>query len=189
MQHNDLEQFIHDNRDAFDDAYPSLKLWTEIERELDDKTPVRQLRTTRPWYQVAAAIAFLLSLGGVGGAYLNNLQTSQPVAQQVLDEIAPDFSEMAQYYNQLIDQKYAKLTTYTTDPEIDADLAQMGQAMLDLRAELAQAPRGREEQIVQELIETYRLKLQILERILDRIEESKPTNRTPNNDNHDETSI
>jgi hypothetical protein len=189
MQQNDLEKFIHNNRDAFDDAYPSLKLWTEIERELDDSKPVRQLRTTRPWYQIAAAIAFLLSLGGVGGAYLSNQQAAQPVAQQVLDEIAPDFSEMAQYYNQRIDEKYAELTTYTKDAEIDSDLAQIDQAMLDLRAELSQAPPGREEQIVQQLIETYRLKLQILERVLDRIEESTPSNNTPNNNSNDETSI
>lgn len=191
MQRKDLEQFIHNHRDAFDDARPSLKLWAEIEKELDGpeaKSPkVRQMRTRRPWYQVAAAIAVLLTLGGFGGAYLSQ-QQSGPTAQEMIDEIAPDFAEMERYYNEQIATNYARLTAYTQDPEIDADLAQMDKAMAELRADLADAPPGREAFIINELMESYRLKLDILQRILDRIETNGNISK-PNNANNNETSI
>lgn len=191
MQNNDLEQYIKDNRESFDDAYPSLKLWAAIENELEEKAspPVRerQLQVRRPWYQIAAAVAILLSLGGLGGAYLTQ-QDQGLTAQEVLDEVAPDFSEIEQYYNQRIQERYVQLTSHTQDPEIDADLAQMDEAMNELREELAHAPPGREEQIVQQLMESYRLKLLILERILERIEELEG-NASPTNINSNETSI
>ncbi len=189
MQHNDLEKFIHDQRDAFDDARPSLKLWAAIEKDLEAEgtSSVRQIRIHRPWYQIAAAIVVLLSLGGIGGTYLSQ-QDSEPVAQGLIEQIAPEFGEMELYYNQKIKDNYARLAAYTQDSEIDADLAQMDQAMAELRADLADAPSGREEQIVQQLIESYRLKLQILERILERIENTDNNITTPDN-NSNETSI
>lgn len=191
MQKNDLEQYIQDNREAFDDGYPSLKLWAAIENELEDKEkpPVRQLRVRRPWYQIAAAVAVLLTLGGLGGAYLSQSGNNNQTAQMVLDEVAPEFSEMEDYYNQRIQERYVQLTSHTQDPEIDADLAQLDQAMLELRAELAEAPPGREDQIVQQLMESYRLKLMILERILDRIEEIDRAANPTTNYNSNETSI
>ena len=193
MQKNDLEKFIQDNRDAFDDARPSLKLWAEIEKELgqdEDLAPaanIHPLRSRRPWYQIAASVVILLSVGAFGGAYLTQ-QNNQPTAQELIEEFAPEFGEMEVYYNQRIQENYARLTTYTQDPEIDADLARVDQAMQELRSELENAPPGREEQIVQQLIESYRLKLDILERILEQIEANNNNITTPDN-NSNETSI
>ena len=189
MQHNDLEKFILDNKDAFDDARPSLKLWAAIEKDLngEEEQPSGQLRVSRPWYQIAATVLILLTVGGAGGAYLNQ-QTQQPTAQEMIEEVAPEFSEMEQYYNQRIQENYARLTTYTQDPEIDADLKQLDNAMVELREDLANAPTGQEEMIVQQLIDSYRLKLQILERILERIESLDNSITTPDN-NSNETSI
>lgn len=191
MQQNDLEKFILDNRDAFDDARPSLKLWTEIEKDLTEEkqTPASpSLRIHRPWYQVAAAVLILLTVGGTGGAYLSQQQSQAPTAQALIEQVAPDFSEMEQYYNERIAESYARLTTHTQDPEIDADLKQLDQAMAELREDLANAPRGQEEIIVQQMIDSYRLKLQILERILERIETLDSSIPTPDN-NSNETNI
>ncbi len=191
MQKNDLEQFIQDNRDAFDDARPSLKLWAAIEKDLEgEEAPaanIHPLRSRRPWYQIAASVVILLSVGAFGGAYLTK-QSNQPTAQDLIEQVAPEFGEMEVYYNQRIEENYARLTTYTQDPEIDADLAQVDQAMQELRQELENAPPGREEQIVQQLIDSYRLKLEILERILEQIEANNNNITTPDN-NSNETSI
>lgn len=191
MQKNDLEQFIQENRDAFDDARPSLKLWAEIEKELGNEdapaTNIHSLRSRRPWYHIAASVVILLSVGAFGGAYLTK-QSNQPTAQELIEEFAPEFGEMEVYYNERIQENYARLTTYTQDPEIDADLAQVDQAMQELRTDLENAPSGTEEQIVQQLIDSYRLKLQILERILEQIETNNYNITTPDN-NSNETSI
>jgi len=185
MKQNDLEKIIHEHRDQFDDSYPSLKLWANIEKELEGKGKEKALKTQRPWYQIAATALILISLGGIGGMYLNEYNQTNSI-QAMIDKVAPEFNEMEQYYSQRIDQQYARLTAYTNDPEIDSDLALVDQAMAELREELAHAPIGREGQIIEALIENYRLKLQILERILDQINQS--TNITPNN-NSNETSI
>ncbi len=186
MKQNDLEKFINEQRDEFDDAYPSLKLWSNIEKELDTSGGSVKLKKTHwPWYQIAAAALVLIALGGVGGMYVGNYQQASSF-QAMIDEVAPEFNEMEQYYNQRIEQQYAKLTTYTTDPELDADLALVDQAMEELREELSDAPSGRESQIIEALIENYRLKLEILERVLEYIEQS---NDIIPNYNSNETSI
>lgn len=190
MQNKDhLEQFIQDNREGFDDARPSLKLWAAIEQDLEmsEEAPkVRTLQQRRPWYQIAAAVAILLVTGGVGGAYLAQEQQG-PSADALLEQIAPEFAEMEQYYNQRISQRYAQLASHTQDEDVDADLQQLDMAMQELRDELADAPPGREEQIVQQLMDSYRLKLQILEHVLNQIQtfDDSPTLNNENN----ETSI
>lgn len=187
MQKNDLEQFIDTHREDFDDAYPSLKLWADIENELDGKQArIKPLRARRPWYQVAAAAVILLVLGGLGGMYL--AQPPQLTTNEVLAQIAPEFQEAEQYYQSQIQARYAQFSAYTQDPEVDADLAAIDQAMVELREELKHAPPGREEQIVQELVDSYRLKLQLLEHILEVIQQQDiQTTTTQNNSN--ETSI
>lgn len=189
MQQNDLEQFIQGNRDAFDDARPSLKLWADIERELEQEkaTPVVSIRRKTSWYRIAAAVLVLLTVGGIGGHYLGRQSVQPSDTMALIEQVAPDFVEMEQYYNQQIQQRYAQLTTYQSDPQLDADLAQIDLAMEELRAELENVPPGREEQVVQELIATYRIKLQILERVLESIQSADDI--TPNNSNSNETSI
>ncbi|RMF04782.1 MAG: hypothetical protein D6772_00100 [Bacteroidetes bacterium] len=185
MQKNDLEQFIDTHRDAFDDGYPSLKLWAAIEDELDGKKiPVKTLRPRRPWYQVAAAAVVLVALGGLGGHYL--AQAPQALSTtDLLEQIAPEFREVEQYYQTQIQARYAQFASYTQDPEVDADLAAIDQAMAELREELQLAPPGREEQIVQELMDSYRLKLQLLEHILEVIQQQDIQTISTQNKSHE----
>ena len=186
MKHNDLEQLIDGHRGEFDDAYPSLKLWANIEKELGDEAGgIKRLKPVRSWYQIAAAVLVLVTLGGIGGLYLGS-HFQQTNVQALIEKVAPEFAETEQYYNQRIDQQYAKFTSYVNDPGLDVDLAQIDRAMADLREALIDAPDGREEQIVQELIDSYRLKLQILERVLEHIEKN---NDITTNNNSNETSI
>lgn len=190
MQQNDLEQFIQQNREAFDDAYPSLKLWSDIENKLDgdQSTKVQPLRVRRPWYQIAAAAAVLLLVGGVGGMYLTQATQSPPTAQEILEQFAPEFRETEQYYQAQIQERYAQLTAYTEDQDVKADLDQIDVAMQELRTELADAPPGREEQVVQELMDSYRLKLQILEHVIETIQQQDIQTTSPQ-DYNNETSI
>ena len=37
MQQDSLEKFIQDNRESFDDAYPSLRSWAVIEQSLTEQ--------------------------------------------------------------------------------------------------------------------------------------------------------
>ena len=70
-----------------------------------------------------------------------------------------------------IDARYAQLAHYRQDSLLRTDLAAIDRAMDELRAELVDVPPGREEVIVQQMIANYRLKLQLLERVLEHIEQ------------------
>ena len=85
MHKDQLEQFIQTNRAEFDDARPSLKLWANIERDLDSE--IMQPKNQQPkmaWYKVAAAALVLLTVGGLGGMYLG--QSQSPNSAQAISE-------------------------------------------------------------------------------------------------------
>lgn len=166
--HDNLESFIHDNREAFDHAYPSLRTWADIERTLDGRAdPTVAIRRAVYW-RIAAAVLVLLTVTGVIGHYLG-VRSAQRQELATIQSVAPEFLEMQDYYQQQVKERYAQLTQYHQDKTIDADLAQIDRAMEELRNELATAPRGREKQIVEDLIRNYQLKVQILERVLEQL--------------------
>jgi hypothetical protein len=172
MKQNDLEQYIRDHRDAFDDDRPRGDVWAAISGELDKpRATVRTLRVQRPWYQVAAAVALLLLAGGAGGAWWVSNNNPATLAQERVEELLPEFAEAEAFYTERIDARYAQLAHYRQDSLLRTDLAAIDRAMDELRAELVDVPPGREEVIVQQMIANYRLKLQLLERVLEHIEQ------------------
>ena len=178
MQRDSLEKFIIENRESFDDAQPSLKVWSGIDKRLNE----RKARRITLWkgLRVAAAVIALLFIGGVAGHYLGSTANSEPVAN--LEEMAPEYAEMARYYEQEIDQRIQRLASYQQGETVLEDFEQMDQAMEELKRDLMNAPKGQEEQIIESLILTYQTKVQILERVLERIQTNDPKSLNPEND-------
>lgn len=177
-----LEEFIRDNRAAFDTEYPGLGLWHQIEAELPAGKASGRVRTmTVPLWRMAAAVVLLLVAGGIIGQQLNG-SSEEAQRMAVFQEIAPDYVELQEYYEQQIDEKYGRLANYNPDQKkvLEQDLADIDQVMLELRAELLDAPDEDRAEIVHNLIDTYQLKIEILERILTRISSDSTTN--PSND-------
>lgn len=172
MRQNDLEQFIQENRTEFDAESPRSDVWAAIRQDLDKPAVVvRPMRVQRPWYQVAAAVALLLMTGGAGGMWLAQQNDPAAMAQERVEERLPEFAEAEAFYNQQIGERNAELTKYHPDTQVTADLKALDQSLAELKAELANVPAGREEEIVQRMIANYRLKLQLLERVLERMEQ------------------
>lgn len=169
MQRDYIEQFILDSRESFDDSTPGLQVWGEISQELDR----RQSRRLALWKigRAAAAVVALLACGALIGIYLFGNQM-QPTAS--LERIAPEYAEAEEYYQQQIDQKYRQLAAYHRDGIVEKDLAQLDEVMRELRQELLVAPKGKEEEIVEDLIQSYQAKVSILERVLERLQETGP---------------
>lgn len=182
MQDN-LEQFIRANREAFDDERPSLKVWADIDRVLEQKKSGGfQLRRI---LQSAAAVLLLLVAGAlIGHQFSRGVQ--ETTTAETLARISPELAELEAHYNQQIDQKFARLANYPERETVKADLAQIDETMEELRNEIMKAPAGMEEEIVRNLLRSYQLKVQILERVLERIQgEGAPVNHAVTN----ETSI
>lgn len=176
---DNLEQFINNNRADFDDAVPSLKAWAEIDKVISSQKS--KVITLRKVLAIAASVLILLVAGASLGAFISNGSNDDLAAQ--LSEIAPDFVEAEQYYQQKIDRKYQQLASYSHDQTIEEDLSQLDELMNELKAELIVAPKGKEEEIVESLIESYQTKISILERVLDRIQFTHPQQNSKTKDN------
>ena len=166
MQRDFLEQFIDDNRDAFDHATPSLKVWSGVNRALDVRRP--QAKRVMMWSKarIAAAVVALVAVGALFGSYLTRVNDQEAAATAGL--VSPELMEAEQYYNGEVQKRYSQLANYQYDKSVDQDLQQIDQIMAELRADLAEVPKGMEEQIVSNLIKSYQTKIRILERVLDR---------------------
>jgi len=178
MQRDPLEKFILQNRESFDDQTPSLKVWAGIERAISGARR-RRLAWVRT-LAVAASVLVLLLAGGFMGAYINS-NYAQPQAS-ALETVDPEFGEMERYYQREIQSKLQQLASYDQAQSVRQDVAQLDEAMSELKQELRDAPEGREEEIVQNLIQNYRAKLLILERVLERIQNTKQENSKPTDD-------
>lgn len=173
MKHDSLEQFIRDHRPEFDAEHPPLHIWAGIEHQLGRQETPANAGSNVPVFSIsrskmAAGIAALLVVGFLAGLGLSRQQQSSVMAE--IEQVNPDFREAEKYYNEQIDSKIAQLASYNSEsaPVLE-DLAQVDEIMEELRHELASAPSGAEEQIVSDLINSYRTKLAILEKVLESI--------------------
>lgn len=167
MEQDRLKQFIEDHRAEFDADYPSLGLWTAVEKQLP---PAKTRRLPgKVWWQAAAMVALVVGAALVGHR-IGSGELSPLDAQTAL--IHQELQETEQFYQREIKQHYAQLTQQLQDPRLEADLADIDRAMEEVRQELAQAPPGKQDQLIEKLIQNYRLKLQLLEYIQDKLEKA-----------------
>lgn len=178
MQRDNLEKFILSHREEFDQAIPSLKVWADIDRELGH----RRAKRITLWRvaQVAAAVAILLFSGALIGTYIASKSENTAIA--ALEELSPEYVEMQQYYEQQIDNQIRQLAHYQQGETVLEDIAQIDKAMEELKEDLLRAPQGQEQQIVENLIRTYQTKVQILERVLERIQNNNQETFKPEDD-------
>lgn len=186
MKHDNLEKFILEHRAEFDAAHPPLQLWAAIERELDREAPrasaPARIVPFRDRFKMAVGVAALLVVGFFAGLTLANQRQSAVMAS--VEHVNPDFKDAVKYYNGQIDQRMQRLASYDGNKEaILQDLAQVDEIMEELKAELSQAPVGAEEQIVANLIKSYRTKIDILEKVLENIStQQQNQSKTQNNE-------
>lgn len=179
MQRDELENFILDRREAFDDAIPSLKVWADIDRALNQPAVSKPL-TFQRFFKVAAAVAAILVVGGVCGNVLTRWQQADPVA--IIEKVNPEYLELEQHYRQEINTKVQQLARYEPGGTFMSDMKKMDKVMTELKEELRVAPKGQEEEIIATMIQTYQTKISILERVLEQMRTSKPQpNKTTSN--------
>ncbi len=165
-----LENFILDHRDSFDDQVPDLRVWAAIDKELsvDDKPEVK-IRPLRRFLSVAAAIALLLTIGAAIGLQMGKQHTVNQL-------VSTEFQEMQSFYDAQIRSKRNKLASYSHSTIVQEDLEQLEGFLQELRAELEVAPEESRDQIINAMIRNYQTRLEILERVLIKIESTNQKN-------------
>ena len=173
-----LEKFIAEHRSEFDDAAPHARVWASIERSLPQQStvPMKVIKSFawRTPLRAAAAVLLLISVGAAAGIFWVKKQQSNTAADLVLQNTAPEYNDMEQYYQSEVKQSFAKLANYKyQDTTLETDFRQMEAVASDLKQELASAPKSSREDIVKNLVENYQARLHILKRILSKLEEVK----------------
>ena len=168
-----LEEFVQKHREEIDFRTPDPKLWAAIEREL----PGKQKRLI-PWRNIAVAAGFLMILGLVGTwAYRQGMQQG---SIQSLAEVSEELGEIERHYEGEIKEKLGRLTAIHKDEEVSKDLKEMEAFLEELKADLSQTPKHEREVVIQAMIENYRSRVELLERILDRLPSSTQLKKSKN---------
>ncbi|WP_199736661.1 hypothetical protein [Fibrisoma montanum] len=203
MKKDNLERFVRDNREAFDDAEPPMGLWSKIEsglggpgladpigNERDDTLSGRVVplngnaaRGAGGWFnlnwRVAASIAVLL----LAGTLLYKNYQPKTAAPSELVAAGPAYAQQVAHYTQLIDNKRAELKQMTgSNPalyeQFSADLDRLEHSYQGLKAELPQNPN--QEVLIQAMIQNLQLQINLLNEQLRVIERIKHQNQKAN---------
>ncbi len=168
----DLETFIRQNRDSFDTELPGSQAWEHILEAMPrKKAVVVHIGWQRSLMRIAASLALVVA--GIGGGIWYERQSSTQ-AGMAMSEVSGEYAELEQYYQRDISSKREQLASFKGNQtkEVAQDLEQMDQIMEQLRNELASVPPGNRDQVVRAMIENYKAKTAILQRVLERLEES-----------------
>jgi hypothetical protein len=133
MKKDEIEEFIRQNRSAFDDKEPSRKVWTGVERAMMFSSP-------RPWWNSvalwrAAAIVFMAL-----SAYL--LFPKAQVRQQN-DVALKEFSDVEAFYIQQISEKVELIDGFQKNEGLNGfthDFQQLEAMYLVLKEEMKNRP-------------------------------------------------
>ncbi len=183
----DVETFIQQHRSAFDGQRPHPRVWAGIAQRLP-KSGAKRLFDT-PWVRAAAAAALLLMSMGTG-LWLGIEHRQRLLTPRSLSDISSEYAELEQYFQREIQyrkNRLAQVTAYSSPATVLEDLRQIDLAMAELQAELAQVPPAKREPIVQAMIENYKTRLAILERVLEYLEGQN--NQTTHSPPYDDTEI
>ena len=166
-----FEQHIKKIRQDLDLYNPPSDLWSRIEKELKkDKS------NKWKWISVAAMVILVL-----GAAILIKPSFKQSINNQGLGNAeglnlaSPQLGETEIYYNNLVRSLYQEAAPLlTTNPEIEKelndDLSRLDSICSDIKRDLKDNVANQE--VVEALIQNYRIKIRLLEDILNLLKEN-----------------
>lgn len=184
MKSDKLEQFILDNRDGFDDLKPSENLWSKIENDLP---PVKEknISFTKVMLRVAAVIVIFISSYFFHDYMSNtNVVDSKQQVEVQQSESFKTLVEAKMYYSSEIQFKKQELFQLTTNtPEIqksiNAELEELDNLFVQLKEDLGD--QANNDEVIEAMIQNYRIKLEILNQMLQQIKA-----KNSKNNNHEE---
>jgi hypothetical protein len=164
-----LEDFVRKHREEFDRHEPDPSLWLKIRPVSPASGGQKRMR----WIRVVAAVAVIFAgftagiyflSGGKGGTELYGSETLQEVR------------DAEQYYTRMVAERYNELRPYLEeDPRaqqmLKADMEELDQAYQELKNDLRDNVSNPE--VIEAMILNYRVKLEILEDLLNQIKEKE----------------
>jgi len=177
MNDDKLEQFVRNHSKDFNSLEPPVMAWDAIEKELPQPR-VNSLRKLWPaMWKVAAAILIFTSAWLIND-YMDSQQryTAGTSKSQSKEIVLPELQDAEAYYTSQINSKQAELAAYAKqNPEIIEDLKkeflEMDKTKAELKKDLSES--NADEKVIEAIILSYRVKLEILDQMLTELRKSK----------------
>jgi ribosomal protein S6 len=192
-KNNNLERFIRDNRESFDQLEPSDDIWNKIGNAIGQpQKTTRVISMSRAGWAVAATL-FLAFAGILGYQILNqrpvgpsitlsDKKIAPPAASDTLvNSIDPQYGKLVTQFTNVIEAKQTELKKLEKDdPELykkfAGDIQKLDSAYHSLRNTLNANPNT--EQLLQAMISNMQLQIDLLNQQLTIIQKVKqPTSR------------
>jgi len=170
---DNLEKYIRDNRDNWNDRETPANAWERVEKELESESPKES--------NISGWPKMLMVLIGIGIAVtlFFVLKSADPVVgeNELLQFAATsEYQETEQYYRSTIELNLVTLKNLTSDATLLEDLGQLDEIEKELRTEYTLAQGAYKEEILHALIINHQTKLGLLERMLEEIKNMKNEN-------------
>jgi hypothetical protein len=167
-----LEEHIKKNRADLDRYSPPKGIWRNISKKLNNrKSPNRQ------WLSIAAIIAAILGTAVIffRPEYRWSDSNRHKSGLDDFSHTAPQLKETEAYYNNLVNTLYKEAAPLlTNNPEIkkelNSDLSHLDSICADIKKDLKDNISNQD--VVEALIQNYRIKIHILEDMLTVLKEN-----------------
>lgn len=187
MSQDKLEKYILNHRDEFDDQDPDPAIWDRIGTR---KAPVLRLHWRSIAWKVAAAVAIFIA-SYFFHDYMSARKDSFPgyFTGSQETETSPMIRELIEaeaYYTSQIELRKNEVYQLTVAypeirHEIDMEMVEMDNVFSELKEDLKDNTSN--EEVIEAMIQNYRLKLQILEEMLFRIRQANEQQKQQQHEN------
>ena len=184
MKPDKLEQFVLDKREDFDDQFPSPDSWERIKGNI---RPVRRVNWTARMVRIAAAVVIFVA-SYIFIDYTMNRGISDSLAEDTMEasyDNIPMLMEARVYYSGLISNMENEVYSIAGDnstisQDIKIEFDELDKVFNELKNDLNDDADNQE--VIEAMIQNYRIKLQILEEILTQLKNTENQNNTQENE-------
>ena len=189
---NRLEDFIKDNRDAFDSEDPKPQVWRDLQAKVAENTRddrVFHLNFLR-WTAAAAVIVmivgtFYMVVNSGPSAPITRNSSTAATPDQVLNELNPTYAKEVYHFTQLIELKQSELKQIEREhPELYQqfvkDINKLDSSYQALKTELPK--NANRELLLEAMIQNLKLQTELLNQQLSVIKQLNQKNKQNNED-------
>jgi len=163
---SELEDYIKKNKEKFAGEEPTDGHLDRFLRKLEKEEESKRTSGITFW-RVAAAVIVLVTISV--SVLLPRFNSPEDVqyASMSLSDVSEDLADVEMYYQSKLEREYAELNSLSeTDPEVKSymdELENLNELYQELEEELYTS--GSHEKVVIAMIENFRLRLEIIEKL------------------------
>ncbi len=187
MSPDKLEKYIMEQRDRFDDLEPDPSVWNRIETR---KATVLRLNWRTITWRAAAVLAIFTASYFFHDYMAGRKTDDRGLAAEATDAtespIVREFIEAEAYYTSQINMRRDEVFRLTANApdiqkEINLEMVELDKIFEELKNDLKD--NADNEEVIEAMIQNYRLKLDILEEMSYRLKQSREPQNTDKDEN------